>query len=139
MPNATPRASYIDVNALRALVRKYRRTKRVSDELGKCLLAIAGGVWERYRFLPDKDDFVGEAVLHLIQRPLAKADVQKHVFNYFTTCAIRYGMNLREKAATESRRFQTYAAELVEAGHRELPRYGRRWRARTNAIEWRGD
>lgn len=117
----SPRAtSYIDVAALRALVLDYQATRVVSQELARALLAIAGGVWDRYRFTADKDDFTQEVTLHLMQRPLEKADAQKHVFNYFSTCAIRFGQKLREKATGDVRRFQTYAAELVEAG-RELP------------------
>ncbi|VTU02769.1 unnamed protein product [Gemmataceae bacterium] len=121
MPDRPTRAtSYIDVAALRALVLDHQATGTVSPELARALMAIAGGVWDRYRFTSDKDDFVQEVTLHLMQRPLEKADAQKHVFNYFTTCAIRFGQKLREKATGDRRRFETYAAELVEAG-RELP------------------
>ncbi len=119
MPDhATPRGtSYIDVATLRALVRDFQATNDVSPALAKALLAIAGGVWDRYRFTADKEDFVQDVTVHLLQQPLKKADAQKHVFNYFTTCAIRFGMKLREKANGDKRRFETYAAELVEAGY----------------------
>lgn len=113
-------ARYIDPAALAELVRDHRRTGVVPDALARALLAIAGGVWERYRFTADKDDFAQDVVLHLLGRPLQLADCQKHVFNYFTTCSIRYGLKLRDKALGDRRRFETYAAELVEAG-RELP------------------
>lgn len=122
MPEKTSprRASYLDVEKLRALVADCRTTGSVSEPLARALLQIAAGVWDRYRFTTDKDDFVQDVALHLLGRPLEKADVQKHVFNYFTTCAIRYGLKLREKADGDRRRFATYAAELVESG-RELP------------------
>lgn len=120
MSDQPARAKYIDNATLARLLRDHRDTGTVSDELARALMQIAGGVWERYRFTADRDDFVQEVTLHLLQRPLAKADVQKHVFNYFTTCAIRFGMKLRDKAHGDRRRFETYAAELVESG-REIP------------------
>jgi hypothetical protein len=114
------RPDYISTAALAELVRGHRVTGVMCDDLTKALTAIAGGVWDRYRFTADREDFVQEVFLHLMQRPLAKADVQKHVFNYFTTCAIRYGQKLRDKSCGDRRRFETYAAELVESG-REIP------------------
>jgi hypothetical protein len=111
---------YIDTAELARLVQLARAEGRASDALGRALMQIAGGVWDRYHFTPDREDFVSEVTLHLLQRPLDKADVQKHIFNYFTTCAIRFGMKLRDKLYGDRRRFETYAAELVESG-RELP------------------
>jgi hypothetical protein len=122
MPSTSP-ARYLSTDELRALVLAYRRNRGKSDELGRALLAIAGGVWDRYRFTADREEFCQEVALHLLQRPLEKADVQKHLFNYFTTCTIRYGMKLREKANGDRRRFNTYAAECLEAG-RPIPRRG---------------
>jgi hypothetical protein len=118
MPPPAPaaRTRYLDVETLRALIREYRRSKVVPEPLARALLAIAGGVWDRYQFTTDRDEFTQEVVLHLLQRPIEKVHVQKHVFNYFTTCAIRYGMKLRDKASDDRRRFETYAAECVEAG-----------------------
>jgi hypothetical protein len=40
--------------------------------------------------------------------------VQKHVFNFFTTCAIRFGLKLRDKAAGDRRRFEAYAKDTHE-------------------------
>ena len=117
---ARPRANYIEPAALAELVRECRHTGRVSEDLGKVLLAIAGGVWDRYRYTSDREDFVQEVTLHLLQRPLQKADVQKHVFNYLTTCAIHFGMKLRDKEYGDRRRFETHAAEVLEAG-RAIP------------------
>ncbi|VTR95247.1 unnamed protein product [Gemmata massiliana] len=132
-----PRPNYIEPEVLSALVREYKRTGRVSEELGRCLMLIAGGLWDRYHFTASRDDFVQEVVLHLMQNPLQKADAQKHVFNYFTTCAFRFGQKLRDKAYGDARRFGDYAAELVESG-RQLP-------TRHDAMdlgelsEWTGD
>lgn len=113
-------AHYLAAADLAKLVCDYRRTGTVPEALGRALLQIAGGVWDRYRFTSDRDDFVQEVTLHLLQRPLEKADAQKHVFNYFTTCAIRFGLKMRDKAHVERRRFETYAQECVEAG-RQIP------------------
>jgi hypothetical protein len=110
----SPRAGYLDVAALAALVREHRRKKTVSEDLGRALQAIAGGVWDRYRFTADRDDFIQDVVVHLMGRPLANCDPKKHLFNYFTTCAIRYGLKLRDKAAGERRRFEAYAQQMVE-------------------------
>jgi hypothetical protein len=115
-----PSSGYLDVATLAALVRDHRRTGRMSDDLGRALMKIAGGVWDRYHFTTDREDFVQDVVIHLLGRPLEKADVQKHVFNYFTTCAIRFGMKLRDRSAADRRRFETYAAELEDSG-RQLP------------------
>lgn len=112
-----PKSNYIAVEDLAQLVRDYRRTGKASEALGLALTQIAAGVWDRYHFTASKDDFVQDVVLHLLQRPLEKADAQKHVFNYFTTCAIRFGNKLREKEQGDRRRFLTYAGELAESGH----------------------
>lgn len=113
---APARSNYLDLDELRALVKDYRRRKRASDALGRALASIAGGVWDRYRFTADREEFVQEVTLHLLQRPLEKADVQKHLFNFFTTCAIRYGHKLRDKANGDRRRFETFARECLDAG-----------------------
>jgi hypothetical protein len=114
------RTPYITRDQLADLVGEYRRSGRVSEQLGAALVQIAAGVFDRYQFVPDKDDCVQEIVLHLMQRPLEKADLQKHLFNYLTTCAIRFGWKLRDKQYGDRRRFETYAAELLESG-RDLP------------------
>jgi len=117
MATALRRANnYLEPAELAALLRERRVTGRVSDALGRALLQIAGGVWDRFHFTRDRDDFVQDVAVHLLQRPLELADVQKHVFNYLTTCAIHYGMKLREKAFGDRRRFETHAAELLDAG-----------------------
>lgn len=114
-------SNYIDAETLRALVRDYRSGGVVSEPLAAVLLKIAGGVWDRYRYTADRDDFVQEVVMHLLQRPLEKVDVQKNLFAYLSTCAINFGRKLRDKAHVERRRFETYAAECQEAGRR-IPR-----------------
>lgn len=115
-PTAPRRPNYLDLPTLAALVRDHRRTGVVSDALGVALLAIARGVWDRYRFTPDADDFAQEVVVHLLGRPLEKCDPSKHLFNYFTTCAIRYGQKLRDKANGDRRRFEAYARDLADSG-----------------------
>ena len=110
------RSHYLDNATLARLVTTYRRTRRGGNELAAALTQIAGGVWDRYRFTSDRDDFTQDVVLHLMQAPLRKLDVQLHPFNYLTTCAIRYGLKLRDQAHGDRRRFQTYAAELLESG-----------------------
>lgn len=133
MPNTPGRAqsSYLDNETLRALIRDYRKTKTASDALGAAFLKIAGGIWDRYRFTPDREDFCQECAIHLLGRPLEKIHIQKHCFNYLTTCVIRFGMKLRDKDVKDAKRFRTYAAELAESG-REIPivepdRHGGRW------------
>jgi len=116
MPPALRRAYYLEPAELAELVRQRRATGSASDALGRALLAIAGGVWDRFHFTTERDDFIQEVALHLLGRPLDRADVQKHCFNYLTTCAIHFGMKLREKAFGDRRRFETHAAELVESG-----------------------
>ena len=111
-----PRVPYLDPVELAHLVRVHRNTGRRSDELAEALSRIAGGVWDRYRFTREREDFVQETVLHLIQKPLRKADVQRNCFNYFTTCAIRFGLKLRDQDRADRRRHATYAAELLESG-----------------------
>lgn len=117
MPTAR---NYIEPAALARLVTESRAAGRVSECLGRALIQIAGGVWDRYHFTREREEFVSEVVLHLLGRPLQKADCQKHVFNYLTTCAIRFGMKLRDKECGDRRRFETYAQECVEAG-RDIP------------------
>lgn len=117
MPNTTRRpANYIEPAELAALVRDYRRTGRVSEQLGRALLAIVGGVWDRYRFTPERDEFCADAVLHLMGRPLGNCDPRQNGFSYLTTSAIRFGLKLRDRAACDRRRFERYAADLVAEG-----------------------
>lgn len=117
MPDTTPTCSgYLTVAVLAALVREHRRTGRVPEDLGRALLSIAGGVWDRYRFTADRQEFAAECALHLLGRPLAKCDPSRHVFNYLTTCTIRFGQKLRDKGHAERRRFETYARSLADAG-----------------------
>lgn len=111
---------YLSGDALAVLVRDSRQSGRASEGLARALIGLARGVWDRYRFTPERDDFVQAVVIHLLGRPLEKVDEDKHPFNYFTTCAIRYGLKLRNRLAADRRRFETYAAELVEAG-RPIP------------------
>lgn len=114
------RSDYLDNATLSRLIRDHRSSGVISDELGLALLALAGGIWDRYRFTREREEFVSEVVIHLLQRPLALADVQKHIFNYLTTCAIRFGWKLRDREHGDQRRWLTYAEELLDAG-RELP------------------
>lgn len=107
---------YLDNAALAPLVRDHRRTGRASDELGRALMQIAGGVWDRFHFTAYRDDFVGDVVAHLLGRPLERVDPKRNLFSYFTTCAIRFGINLRNKAAVERRRFDAYCADVAAAG-----------------------
>jgi hypothetical protein len=122
VPNRTHRAgsNYIDPATLRAIVRAYQSTKEVTEELARVLLAIAGGVWDRFRFTEDRDDFAQDVVAHLLGNPLDRVSADGNAFGYFTTCAIRYGQKLRDKAARERSNFHEYAAALRDSG-RELP------------------
>lgn len=121
LSSRTPR-SYIDNATLAPLVRAHRRhrRRRVSDELGRALMQIAGGVWDRYHFTPERDDFVGDVCLHLLGTPLQRVDPKKNIFSYFTTCAIRFGIKLRKKVAAERRRFETYC-EAIEFDGEQVP------------------
>lgn len=117
MPQSPRRSNYLDVAALAALVREHRRTGVVPEALAQAMMQIAGGVWDRYRHTPERDDFVQEAVLHLLGSPLRKCDPRQHVFNYFTTCALRYGIKLRDRANRERRQFEEYAQAIVTDGY----------------------
>lgn len=127
MPARSPRArtqtARVEQAALRLMVAQFRQTGEVPDELGRALVTIAGGVWERFRYTSDKDDFVQDVVVHLLQRPLDTAKADGNLFSFFYTCCVRFGMKLRDKATVDRRRFETYAQECVEAG-RELATLG---------------
>lgn len=123
MPPCTtqpPKSHYLDRATLAELVRAHRATGTISEDLGRALMLIASGVWDRYRFTQEKEDFVGEAVLHLLGSPIRRADPAQNLFSYFTTCAIRHGNKLRNKAGADRRRFTAYAQDLVDSGE-ELP------------------
>lgn len=111
-----PGSPYLDRGYLAALVRHHRLAGGPSEDLGRALLLIAGGVWDRYRFTTDRDEYVGGAVVHLLGRPLAKADPALNLFSYFTTCCIRYGWKVRDQAAAERRRFHAYCLDRLRAG-----------------------
>ena len=122
------------------MIRAYRRNRGRAEDLGRALLAIAGGIWDRYRFTADREEFAQEVALHLLQGPLRNADVQKHIFNYLSTCAIRFGWKLRDKARGDGKRFLTYAVEKLQAG-RPIPSTRRESRhpRRTRILRRRRD
>ena len=109
---------YLTNAELARLIRDQRRLRRVSNELGAALLAIAGGVWDRYKFTDSRDDFVGDCVLHLLQGPLRNADVRANLFGYFSTCAIRFGKKTRGKKFASDRRETCYRDVAREIGRR---------------------
>ncbi len=117
-PTPAPRrtAFYIEPAALAALVRQHQETGVVSDELGRALLKLAGGVWERFRFIPDREEFTSAVVEHLLAAPLRGADPKRNLFAFFTTCACRFGSKLRNRAAAERRKFSEFAADRHRAG-----------------------
>lgn len=132
MPTRPPRhpSGYLDAGTLAVLVADFRRQRIVSDALARALLAIAAGVWQRYRFLPDQDEFTQEVIIHLLGRPLRKCDPRQPCFNFFTKCAVRFGLKLRDKAAGERRRFHAFAtdyAEELRLGGGDLPTHTARF------------
>jgi hypothetical protein len=120
-PNPRRRSgNYAEPAALSALVRQQRRDGTVSDELAALLLLIAGGVWDRYKFTDDRDEFTSACYLHLTAgAPLRSADPHRNLFSYFSECVRRYGSKLRNRAAAERRKFREYAAERHHAGRVE--------------------
>lgn len=123
-PLAAPRKGsqqYCDPEKLRVLVEQYQATGTASNELGAMLLLIAGGVWDRFasaRFT-DRDDFIGAAVLHLLDRPLKAADPARNLFSFFTTCAVRFGAKERAKGDHRAVLWQEYGH--MRALVREIP------------------
>lgn len=115
-----PTENYVDPKRLAQLVGDYQRSGAACDELGTALLKIARGIWDRYHYTASREDFAQEVATHLLGHPLNNASIQKNVFAYLTTCAIRFAWKLRDKACKDVLRFQTYAAELVESG-RAIP------------------
>jgi hypothetical protein len=120
-PNPRRRAdNYADPAALSVLVRQQRREGKVSDELARLLLLIAGGVWDRYRFTEDRDEFCSACYLHLTAgAPLRAADPHRNLFSFFSECVRRYGAKLRNRTAAERRKFTAYAQDLHHAGRVE--------------------
>lgn len=103
-------AGYSDPATLSALVRAYRRTHTVSNELAAELLKIAGGTWDKYHPTSSREDFAQDCVIHLIGNPLRNADPKNNLFGYFTKCAWRFGSKLGGKAQAEGRRAAAYLA-----------------------------
>lgn len=114
--NPANRPGYIDPAVLRAIVLDYRATGVVSNDLGLALLKISQGVWDRYHYTDNRDDFGGDCVLHLLGQPLKAADPAKNLFSYFTTCVVHYGIKLRGKAQREQRQHAEYVRHVVEQG-----------------------
>lgn len=113
-PAAPPAAPnhYVNRFELAERIRDYKRTGVLSLSLVEDLLRIAKGVNDRYRFGPD-DDFAHDCWIHLVyQAPLKRVDPDRNPFAFFTTCAIRFGMRKRNKAAKEQRQAADYR-ELV--------------------------
>lgn len=114
--NPANRPGYIDPAVLRAIVLDYRATGVVSNDLGLALLKISQGVWDRYHYTDNRDDFGGDCVLHLLGQPLEKADPAKNLFSYFTTCVVHYGIKLRDRAQRERQQHAEYVRHVLDAG-----------------------
>jgi hypothetical protein len=136
-PTATPAIGYVNKADLAAEIAAYHQSGTASESLGAMLLAIAGGVWDRFRSLPDRDEFVGEIVIHFLTGPLHKANPEQNCFAFLTTCAVRYGAKLRDRSEAEQRRWASYRQAVLDAnrifGFESRDRAIRRQQAET---EW---
>lgn len=112
----TADSHYVPPAKLAALVREYRRTGSVSNELALVLVQIAAGVWDKFRYTDSREDFVQECFLHLVGKPLAGCDPHKNAFSYLTQAVRWFGQKQRDRAAAERRRFLTYAQDLEDSG-----------------------
>ncbi len=117
---AIPSVGYVDKKHLSRLVAAYHADGRASDDLGKVLAQIAGGVWDRFRYTDSRDDFVGDVLVHFLSGPLRKADPAQNCFGFLTTCAVRYGGKLRDRAQTERKKSAAYRQARTDA-HRIYP------------------
>lgn len=110
-----PAPRYVENAALARMIGEYRDTGRCPEDLGAALLQIAAGIWDRYHFGTDRDDYVSACCLHLLGRPLAKVDPAGNPFSFLTTCAIRFGYKHRGKEQADRRKAATYRADYFEA------------------------
>ncbi len=113
-------AGYVDRGTLSALVTEFHGQGHASNALGAVLARIAGGVWDRFRFTDSRDDFVGEVILHFLSGPLHKADPERNCFSFLTTCAVFYGIKLRDRTQAEQKKFREYQRARLDA-HRIYP------------------
>jgi hypothetical protein len=91
---------------------------RATDALGRALVAIAGAVWDRHRFLGDRDEFVAECFVHLLGGPIHDVDAEQDPTDYLTACAVRFGHRLRHREAVRRRRERDRRAAVAEAYRR---------------------
>lgn len=119
MEQSSPsRNPYLTRERLAEMIQGFQVSGKVSEDLGLAVLAIAGGVWDRYRYTTERDDFCQSVVLHLIGNPLRRCDTSKNPFSYLTTCAIRLGGKLRSKRQAEGRGLEKYRGLCAEIQRR---------------------
>lgn len=114
-PASSPASYYVTREQLAELVRAAHATGRACDQLGKALAQIAGGMWDRYHYTRSREDFVQDAVLHLLQTPLRRADPSKNCFGWFSTCTAWYAWKLRTKERTGDQRERELRAAYISA------------------------
>lgn len=111
------RTHYVDEEALATLIRRYRQTGTVSEDLALAITAIAGGVWDRYRYTTDRDDFIQDCYLHVTKArgTLDRVNPNQRPFGYLTQACKWLGLTLRQNAREQLGREVQYPAELLDA------------------------
>jgi len=77
---------YVETKRLKQLIRDYRRTGSVSDELGLVLIQIANGLCRKLiSGNPEFDDIQSQSVLNLLHA-LDRVKLSGNPFNYLSGC-----------------------------------------------------
>lgn len=108
-------AHYLTNDELKITVTDWKKTGVPSAELWLQMQRLADGLWTRYRYTQSKEDYVGECTIYLITQTLKYANPAKgNLFNFFTTCARRYGGKLRNKEIVQAQRNADILAEFIK-------------------------
>lgn len=123
--HAAPATFYLDPATLAAQVQESKQllqqAKQVTAELALSVAQIAGGVWDRYRFIESREDFQQEVVVWFLRYGMKRIDPNRSVFNFVTTLAFNRGLTLRSQHARRQANHQQYR-NLSREIHERLDR-----------------
>jgi hypothetical protein len=113
-----PTNHYTDNAELAELIGSWRHARnRLADQkrvrLIELLSKIAGGVWDRYEFTSNREDFVQDLMFSFFSKALLTVHLDGNVFSYLTTCAVNFGNRSRSKAIEDRRAELAYGVDRV--------------------------
>jgi len=123
-PRSASSRSYTSSEELGALVSTYQSAKRWRKKMSparharllEVLQAIAGGVWDRWRFTDSRDDFVQDCLYLFLHAALGKIDPERNCHAYLTTTAKNHGLAKQRQRVRQLDAELRHRAAVVDEG-----------------------